>query len=135
MLLYTYKVNKAMTDQEAGRRFHHKLIDTQDKPCLWCGSYQDRKIDRIIEGGRYKMSNIRVLCLECYIKRHNKMNKFEVHISFIVVAKTRPEAYGVAGQLIHKYMRDMANVDSVSRKPISHPEHWIAINEPIEARQ
>ena len=65
----------------------------------------------------------------------DKMNKFEVHISFIIAAETRSEVYGLTGQLIHKHMRDMANVDSVSRKPISHPEDWIAINEPIKAQE
>ena len=64
-----------MDDREARRRLHHKLIDIQDRPCEWCGSRQDRIIDRIIEGyrgGQYTASNTRVLCLE-YIDIHTIM--------------------------------------------------------------
>jgi len=59
------------------------------------------------------------------------MNKYEVHISFVVRAKTRPEAYGIVGDLINRHMRDLATVDRVSQKPLPDPEEWIAINEPI----
>ena len=69
-----------MTDRQARQKLHHRLIDLQDKSCLWCGSKQDRNIDRITEGyrgGKYIMSNVRVLCVACHTKRHNK-RKFGV---------------------------------------------------------
>lgn len=66
-----------MTNTTARSRLHHKLIDLDDRPCLWCGSKLDREIDRIIQGGQYIMSNVRVLCVACHIKRHNK-KKFAV---------------------------------------------------------
>ena len=62
------------------------------------------------------------------------MNKYEVHISFVVCAETRPEAYGVVGNIIHRYMRGFASVEKVSQKPLPDPEKWIAINEPIKSR-
>ena len=69
-----------MNDREARRRLHKHLIEDLNKPCLWCGSKQDREIDRIIEGyrgGKYTSSNTRVLCQPCHNKRHQH-RKFAV---------------------------------------------------------
>ncbi len=62
------------------------------------------------------------------------MNKYVVHISFYVKAKTRMEAVDIAEGLIDQKFRRLASLDKVERNPIDHPEWVIAVNEPIKAR-
>ena len=98
-----------MTERQARQRLHHKLIDLQDKPCLWCGSKENREIDRIVEGchgGKYIMSNVRVLCENCHIKRHNK-RKFAAGDK--VVINGRCPAWLVS-QLRHNRLRTVISV-------------------------
>ena len=98
-----------MTDREARRRLHHKFIDLDNTPCLWCGSLGNREIDRITEGkygGQYRMSNVRVLCLECHIKRHNKQ-KFVVRDKVVINGRC-PK--WLANELRHNRLRTITAV-------------------------
>jgi len=59
------------------------------------------------------------------------MNKYVVHISFYIKAKTRLEAIDLTEDLINEKFRKLASLDEVERKPVDHPEWVIALNEPI----
>lgn len=59
------------------------------------------------------------------------MKKWNVKISFIIQADTRQEAYKITGYIIDKHLRDMASIDSIGCNPVSDPEQWIAVNQPI----
>ena len=106
-----------MLEREARRRLHHTLIDIQDKPCLWCGSRENRMIDRILEGfrgGKYIMPNVRVLCGEpqssgviaCHTLRHNK-RKFAVGDRVIVNGRC---PVWLIKQLRHNRLRTITSV-------------------------
>ena len=98
-----------MLDREARRRLHKHLIIEQDRPCSWCGSKENRVIDRIVEGfrgGKYTISNSRVLCDPCHILRHNK-RKFAVGDKVII--NGRCPAY-LIDQIRHNRVRTITAV-------------------------
>ena len=95
-------------DREARRRLHHKLIDQDDRPCLWCGSKLSRIIDRIEghEKDNYAMPIVRVLCEPCHIKRHNR-RKFSVGDKVIINGRC-PK--WLVKQLRHNRLRTITSV-------------------------
>ncbi len=62
------------------------------------------------------------------------MDKFKVTVGFVIKAKDRQVAWQKARQICEDHLRDLANVEAVSMKPIPDPDEWIAINEPIKSR-
>lgn len=62
------------------------------------------------------------------------MDKYNVHISFVLQAPDRKIAWTMARVICETKLRNLAIVNSVSTKPLPNPDEWIAINEPIKAR-
>lgn len=57
------------------------------------------------------------------------MEKWEVDVSFIVVAPERSKAMQIAREICDEKLKGVAIVKSVSLGPALEPKKWIAINE------
>ena len=62
------------------------------------------------------------------------MKKWTVKADFVIQADTRGETWVKASELMERHFRGLISIRAVSLEPLSDPQDWIAINEPIKAR-
>ncbi len=63
------------------------------------------------------------------------MKKWIVKADFVIQADTRGEAWRKAAELMERHFRGLISIRAVSLDPLSDPQEWIAINEPIKAQR
>ena len=63
------------------------------------------------------------------------MKKWMVKASFVIQADTRGEAWGKASEIMERHFRSLIMINAVEMNPLSDPQEWIALNEPIKAKR
>lgn len=62
------------------------------------------------------------------------MKKWTVKAEFVIQADSRGEAWIKASEIMERHFRSLISIMAVSLNPLSDPQEWIALNEPIRAK-
>jgi len=62
------------------------------------------------------------------------MKKWTVKAEFIIQTDTRGEAWTKATEMMEKHFRGLIAIRAISLKPLTDPDDWIALNEPIRGK-
>ncbi len=63
------------------------------------------------------------------------MKKWTVRAEFTIQAENRRDAWAEAREWVERHARGLIDLTSIPYDPLSDPEQWIALNEPIKAQR